>query len=90
MKIFNSIVKYSRILQEVDLSGNTLIGNEGVEIISKNLGRNKSIQIFKLSSIQLSDYACKCLQGLLLSNTDMKSLDISSNHITTDGMKLIL
>lgn len=42
MKIFNSIVKYSRILQEVDLSHNH-IGNEGIEIISKNLGRNKGL-----------------------------------------------
>ena len=42
MKIFNSIIKYSRILQEVDLSHNAL-SNEGIEIISKNLGRNKSL-----------------------------------------------
>jgi hypothetical protein len=43
MKIFNSIIKYSRILTEVDLSSNTGIGDAGIEILSKNLGRNKSL-----------------------------------------------
>mmetsp|Transcript_8475 Transcript_8475/g.6317 ORF Transcript_8475/g.6317 Transcript_8475/m.6317 type:complete len:158 (+) Transcript_8475:791-1264(+) len=61
MKIFNSIVKYSRILEEVDLSENSFIGNEGFRLLSKTLGRNQCLQIFKVRSIGINDEVAELL-----------------------------
>ena len=60
MKIFNSIIKYSRILEEVDLSYNQ-IEDEGIDIIAKNLGRNKSLQILCLKAIGITDESSKII-----------------------------
>lgn len=78
MKIFNSIVKYNRILEEVDLSGSQ-IGNEGIETLTKNLGRNKGLQILKLSNVGIDDQSSKHLYDLISNNKQLKSLDISDN-----------
>mmetsp|Transcript_535 Transcript_535/g.583 ORF Transcript_535/g.583 Transcript_535/m.583 type:complete len:80 (+) Transcript_535:1841-2080(+) len=79
MKIFNSIVKYSRIVEEVDLSNNPSIGNEGIEILSKNLARNKCFVIFKIRNVGIDDAICETIQQLLINNKVMKSFDISYN-----------
>eukprot|EP00347_Sterkiella_histriomuscorum_P009494 403340999 len=89
MKIFNSIIKYSRILQEVDLSHNAL-QNESIDIISKNLGRNKGIQILRLSDTMIDDQSAKNLFHMLFHNKFMKSLDLSDNNFSNEGFKEIL
>ena len=89
MKIFNSIVKFSRILQEVDLSGNK-IGNDGIEILSRNLSRNKGLTVLRLCNIGINDQCTKHFYSLLCHNKVLKSLDISDNHITNNGLKDVL
>jgi hypothetical protein len=62
MKIFNSIIKYSRLLEEVDLSENLDFGDVGTETISKNLGRNKSITLLRLKNTNISDKSAEVLK----------------------------
>lgn len=76
MKIFNSIIKYSRILEEVDLSNNG-IEDEGIDIIAKNLGRNKGLQILSLRNIEMSDYSARVIHSMLVQNKVLRSLDLS-------------
>ena len=89
MKIFNSIIKYSRVLEEVDLSYNS-IDDEGIDIIAKNLGRNKGLKILYLKRIGITDESAKLIHHMLIQNKELRSLDLSDNTLTNEGFKEIL
>jgi Leucine-rich repeat (LRR) protein len=89
MKMFDSILKYSRVLEELDLSHNKL-GDESIQLVAKNIGRNKKLTILKLSHIGISDACCADLAYMLELNSTLKSLDLSGNTIKHPGAKQIL
>ncbi len=76
MKIFNSIIKYSRILEEIDFSYNREISNPGLEVLAKNLGRNKGLKLVKLAGINLTDESCRYIMSSLAANKTLVILDL--------------
>ena len=66
------------MLYELDLSSNP-ISNLGIELISKNLGRNKSLVILKMSNINIDDESAEHISSMLSVNKFLKSFDISNN-----------
>ena len=89
MKVFSAIVKYSKVLQEVDFSRNPL-KDGGVAEISRTMRRNRGLQVLKLSSVGLTDASALNLNYSLSYNLFLRVLDISNNRFSTSGIGKIL
>ena len=61
-----------------------------MDIIAKNLGRNKGIILLSLKSVAIDDECCKNLSNMLAANKFMKSLDLSENKLTCEGIKEVM
>ncbi|KAL6491390.1 hypothetical protein MHYP_G00017350 [Metynnis hypsauchen] len=76
-------------LKGLDLSSNDL-QDSGVELLSAGLkSPHCKLETLRLASCNLGGEACGILSSVLLSNSSLKELDLSSNDLQDSGVKLL-
>ncbi|XP_039663607.1 NACHT, LRR and PYD domains-containing protein 12-like isoform X2 [Perca fluviatilis] len=79
-------------LEELDLSGNYLLTDSGVELLSDGLkSPNCKLQRLRLSYCDLTDRCCENISSVLSSKSSgLEELDLSGNYLLTDsGVELL-
>ncbi|XP_028420886.1 NACHT, LRR and PYD domains-containing protein 3-like isoform X2 [Perca flavescens] len=78
-------------LEELDLSGNRLLTDSGVELLSHGLkSPNCKLQRLRLSKCNLTDRCCKNISSVLSSKSSgLEELDLSGNRLLDSGVKLL-
>lgn len=73
-------------LKGLDLCGNTEVGDDAVELISRGLKENRSLLELNLSSCGLGDEGCAHLADALLTNVTLTHLWLQKNEIGDGGI----
>ena len=73
-------------LKVLDLCGNTEVGDDAVELISRGLKDNQSLLELNLSSCGLGDEGCAHLADALLTNATLTHLWLHKNEIGDGGI----
>ncbi|KTF80078.1 hypothetical protein cypCar_00046655, partial [Cyprinus carpio] len=78
------------VLRELDLSNNDL-QDFGVKLLSDGLkSQNCQLEILRFSVCNLTAQSCESLSSVLQSsNSVLRELDLSNNHLQNSGMKLL-
>lgn len=76
-------------LRDLVLSGNTAIGSEGVEAISRGLRTNSALKKLDVSSCSVGDEGCAHLADALLENSTLTHLILHKNDIGDGGVLAI-
>ncbi|OZJ02233.1 hypothetical protein BZG36_04550 [Bifiguratus adelaidae] len=75
-------------LLHLDLRGNDI--RRGVQYIAQSLRRNRSLASLCLAECKIDSVGCSELAMALKSNTDLKVLDLSRNHIASPNMEGVI
>ena len=82
---FATTLSQNTTLRGLRLCGNVDIGDDGVELISRGLRENTSLQTLDLSSCGVGDEGCAQIAEALVGNTTLTHLALQKNEIGVGG-----
>uniref|UniRef100_A0A674BSI3 NACHT, LRR and PYD domains-containing protein 3-like n=1 Tax=Salmo trutta TaxID=8032 RepID=A0A674BSI3_SALTR len=88
-ELASALSSNSSQLKELDLSDNDL-QDSGVELLSAGLGIPQcQLETLRLNRCKLTERCCEHLASVLISNSNLRELDLSDNDLQDSGVELL-
>lgn len=83
------IIAHNKSIRVLNLSYLKSNINKGIELLSKALKKNETLQHIYLDGNELSDEGIKCLADVIKVNKTLKKMSLNDNDISDEGIKIM-